>query len=110
MLSDYENAFVARVERAMGKPDALLVHRLFKARTELAEEVNDGLYATMAQRRLDQLGEEHRRTLEVVWEVKRLLEQDPVPLDELRRLVKEALRTPPADPGEVLPFPAGAPR
>ena len=101
-----------KIEEGAGKQIALWVRRMRENYFDALEEREDRARATLPHRQLMQLEEEHRRTCNVVYEARRLLNQKPVPLDELKRLVEEELaaKTPPADPGEVLPFPAGSPR
>ena len=100
---------VERIEEAMGKEDALRVRRLQRRIEALESEYERRDRDSLIVRQLAQLQEECHRTRGVGYEARRLLEQEPVPLDELRRLLGE-LKSPRADLLVLPPFPSEAPR
>ena len=100
---------VERIEAAMGKDDALRVRRLQKYIAELEAELDrqdrDSLLVRQVEKALTQI----HQFQGVITSARYLLEQEPVPLDELRRLMGE-FRIPRADLGVGYPSPDESPR
>jgi len=100
---------VERIEAAMGKDDALRVRRLQKRIEDLEAELDrqdrDSLLVRQVEKALTQI----HQFQGAVTSARCLLEQEPVPLDELRRLMGE-FRIPRADLAVGCPSPDESPR
>ena len=90
-LSDQEKIFMRKIEESAGRQAALWVIRMRENLIRANEEREDRDRATLPYWQLQRLREEHRFTQNVVFEIRSLLNQVPVPLDEIRRLVEEEL-------------------
>ena len=100
---------VDRIKEAMGKADAMRVRRLQKRIEDLEAELEDRDRDSLLVRQVEKALTQHHQFQGVITSARYLLEQEPVPLDELRRLMGE-FRIPRADLAVGCPSPDESPR